>query len=137
MELLAKNNEIVRQNLAVRLKQYREMREWDQHDLAAAAGLTASGIRGYEQKTRFPKPKELQKLAKIIGTTPGTLLEEPGYVAQETLKELLIILSALDDSKTKDLLAYAKTLTSSGAATNPGPPPHSDKSLKKAKRVGE
>lgn len=83
MEPLAKTKEALRKNLSDHLKRYRKMRGWDQHDLAAAVDLTAGGIRGYEQQTRFPKPEELQKLADLMQTTPGKLLEKPSVVAQD------------------------------------------------------
>lgn len=95
MELLAKPKEALRKNLSEHLKRYRKMRKWDQHDLAAAVGLTAGGIRGYEQQTRFPKPEELQRLAEVLKTTPGKLLEDPAAVDQEdpnTREKLLVSL---------------------------------------------
>lgn len=80
MEVLATTKEKVRINLSENIKRLRKQRGWDQFDLAAEARLSQPGIAGYEQLKRFPKPKELESLAKALRTTPGKLLEDTTIV---------------------------------------------------------
>lgn len=80
MKLLTK----LRITLAERLAFYREKKNWTQHDLAAATGLTASGIRGYEQKKRWPDPEGIEVMAEALKVRPIDLLTSPEEVSQPT-----------------------------------------------------
>lgn len=64
----------LRKTLAERLAHYRKVHGWTQHDLATAANMSASGLRGYEQQTRWPDPEELARLAKALGIESEDLL---------------------------------------------------------------
>lgn len=64
----------LRDALSDRLKEFREKVGWTQHDLAAACGMSAEGIRGYEQKRRWPDPEELEKMANALSVRAIDLL---------------------------------------------------------------
>lgn len=95
MEVLATTKEKVRLNLSENLKRLRKAHDWDQFDLAAASHLSQPGVAGYEQLKRFPKPKELEALARALRTTPGRLLEDPTAMEQDK------------DTKSRDALLVA------------------------------
>lgn len=84
----------LRQTLASRLAYYRDKRGWTQHDLAAAVGKSASGIRGYEQMTRWPDPEDLEHIARALGIRPVDLLTAPEDKPATSPEEALAILAA-------------------------------------------
>lgn len=69
--------------------QYRKLRDWDQVDLAAAAKMSLGGVRGYEQKKRWPDPEVLERLSAALGTEPANLL---GMAPKPTPEEALEVL---------------------------------------------
>jgi len=58
----------------VRLKTAREMRQWSQSDLGAAAGLPPSSIAHFETGSRKPSFDTLRRLANALEVTTDYLL---------------------------------------------------------------
>lgn len=89
MELLAN----LRDALSDRLKQFREKVGWTQYDLAAACGMSVGTIRGYEQKTRWPDPEEMEKMANALRVRAIDLLILPADERQTSPAQALAVLS--------------------------------------------
>lgn len=93
MEALEKTSKL-RQTFADNLERLRKKRGWTQHDLAAAAEMSTEGIRGYEQKKRWPKPEEMDRIALALGVRTFELLatsedlQPRGISAKEALEIL-------------------------------------------------
>lgn len=51
-------------------------RNWNQAELARAAGLGRDSISTYIKGTVYPDPKNLKKIADALGTTPQALMPE-------------------------------------------------------------
>lgn len=89
---------------ADRLKHFREAKRWTQHDLAAAAEMSVSGVRGYEQKSRWPDPEEIEKLATVLGCDVQDLLGYP-KTREITPQQALEVLSRFVESRSTSLKA--------------------------------
>lgn len=83
----------LRDALSDRLKEMREKVDWTQHDLAAATGLAVGTIRGYEQKTRWPDPEELEKMAGALSVRAIDLLMFPEDLRPASPEKALEVLS--------------------------------------------
>jgi transcriptional regulator with XRE-family HTH domain len=104
----------LRKALSVRMKELRDKRGWDQHDLAAAVNMSASGIRGYEQEKRWPDPEELEKLAKALGVKSEIeLLADPKALVASSEDSIIVrliqILPALNKKQLIMLLDEAES----------------------------
>lgn len=51
-------------------------RNWNQAELARAAGLGRDSISTYIKGTVYPDPKNLKKIADALGTTPQALMPD-------------------------------------------------------------
>lgn len=81
IESVNRTNQALIENIKKRLL----AREWKIPQLAKATGLSASGLYGVMDGTRWPGPDNLERIAKALGTTAGALLETP--LAVEAPKE--------------------------------------------------
>ena len=63
------------QALGVALRRLRARRKMSQDDLSLAAGLDRTYVSGIERGVRNPTVVSLLKLADVLGTTPGKLLQ--------------------------------------------------------------
>lgn len=80
----------LRDTFADRLVASRERMGWNQHDLAAAMDKKSpAALRGWEQKTRWPQPEEIEAAAKALGVSPGELLADKVVVREPTKDEIL------------------------------------------------
>jgi transcriptional regulator with XRE-family HTH domain len=60
----------------IRLKWERLARHWTQQDLAFHARLTVSDICRFERGVMKPYPSQAARLGRLLGLSPGQLLEE-------------------------------------------------------------
>jgi transcriptional regulator with XRE-family HTH domain len=79
--------------LAENISSLRKKRGWTQHDLAAAVGLSAEAIRGYEQKRKWPDPEIIEAIAGALDTDPTALFgaSSSQFTEQETAEALLAV----------------------------------------------
>lgn len=89
LELLAN----LRDALSDQLKEMRKKVGWGQHDLAAHSGLSVHAIRQYEQKTRWPDPEELEKMAGALSVRAIDLLMLPQDLRPASPEKALEVLS--------------------------------------------
>ena len=61
--------------LAKNLVRLRDERGWSQEDLADASGLHRTYVSGVERGTRNPTIKVLERMAKALKVSTGTLIE--------------------------------------------------------------
>ena len=73
----------VKQEFGRRIHALLRERNWNQAELARAAGLGRDSISTYIKGTVFPDPKNLKKIADALGTTPQALMPEGMAVAQD------------------------------------------------------
>lgn len=75
-------------------------RNWNQAELARAAGLGRDSISTYIRGTVFPDPKNLKKIADALGMTPQQLMpSEMAAVMDAEVPALEIRQSASDPNK--------------------------------------
>lgn len=75
-------------------------RNWNQAELARAAGLGRDSISTYVKGTVFPDPKNLKKIADALGMTPQQLMpSEMIAVLDSEVPALEIRQSSADPSK--------------------------------------
>ena len=72
-------------------------RNWNQAELARAAGLGRDSISTYIKGTVYPDPKNLKKIADALGTTPQALM--PDGVSSTDLPILEIRQSSTEPDK--------------------------------------
>jgi len=60
------------------IRELREIRGWDQVDLANRAGTGRSTIGEYERKRCYPELKNLAKIAQAFDAKPSDLLKDAG-----------------------------------------------------------
>lgn len=90
-------------------------RNWNQAELARAAGLGRDSISTYVRGSVFPDPKNLKKLADAFGLTPQQLLPSSmGQLLDAEVPALEIRQSASDPSKVH--LRINRTVTIEQAA---------------------
>lgn len=65
----------VRNRLAVNMKRLRKERGWSQEALADEAGLDRTYISGIERKVKNPTITVVERLARALGCSLGTLLD--------------------------------------------------------------
>ncbi len=65
----------VRQRLAVNMKRLRKERGWSQEALADEAGLDRTYISGIERKVKNPTVTVLERVAKALSCSLGSLLD--------------------------------------------------------------
>lgn len=65
----------VRQRLAANMKRLRKERGWSQEDLADEAGLDRTYISGIERKVKNPTISVVERLAKALPCSLGSLLD--------------------------------------------------------------
>jgi transcriptional regulator with XRE-family HTH domain len=87
----------LRKEFSTKLYQFRRVKGWTQHDLAAEVGASASMIRGYEQMKKWPNPERLQLLADKLGVSVPDLLggHSQSHSTPNNLSPLLNLLSKL------------------------------------------
>lgn len=68
--------DLAKQELARRLQQGIMARDWNQADLARAAGVPRELVSSYMRGHSFPTPRSLRRIANALGTTPEQLLPE-------------------------------------------------------------
>lgn len=74
---------LTKQEFGRRLQNLLRDRNWNQSDLARAAGLGRDAISTYVRGRSFPEPKSLQKLAEALSTTPQQLLPNTVLTAMD------------------------------------------------------
>lgn len=72
---------LAKQEFARRLRSQILQRDWNQSDLARAAGLTRDSVSSYLRGLVLPQPLSLDRLAKALGVTPDYLLPEVAVAA--------------------------------------------------------
>lgn len=72
-------------------------KNWNQAELARAAGLGRDSISTYIKGTVYPDPKNLKKIADALGTTPQALM--PDGVSSTDLPILEIRQSSTEPDK--------------------------------------
>lgn len=86
-----------RRILADNLKELRSKKDWNQEDLAEAAGLSVGAVKMIETCVRWPRPTTLNALAKALSVSVQTLFmgtaEEP-----KSVSALIIALQTLEES---------------------------------------
>jgi transcriptional regulator with XRE-family HTH domain len=85
-----------KQEFGRRLLSLMQSRNWNQADLARAAGLGRDSISTYVKGSVFPDPKNLKKIADAFGTTPQALM--PDGMAQTNDAPMLEIRQSATDS---------------------------------------
>ena len=68
------DNETPSETFRIRLKEAREMREWNQGQLAERAGMPASSVAHFESGSRKPSFDSLRRLANALDVTTDYLL---------------------------------------------------------------
>jgi repressor LexA len=65
----------------MRLAEMREQKGWSQADLAKVLGVTQSAVGNWESGIRLPRPRTLQKLARLFDVTIDHLLTDSDQAA--------------------------------------------------------
>lgn len=74
-------------------------RNWNQAELARAAGLGRDSISTYVKGAVFPDPKNLKKIADALGTTPQSLMPDGVTQAGQDMPMLEIRQSSTEPDK--------------------------------------
>lgn len=61
-------------NIALKIKQFRKLRNMSQEDLAEKSGINVSTIKKYECGNRNPKPDQIKRIATALGVSINSLL---------------------------------------------------------------
>ncbi len=56
-----------------RLRAYRKLKQWTQHDLARRLGVSVAVVGGLERGTRTPTDQEIEQLAQLLHVTKAEL----------------------------------------------------------------
>jgi transcriptional regulator with XRE-family HTH domain len=100
------------------LQAWRMFRRTSQMELAERAGTTGAVISLLESGERQLSAKWLRRLAPLLGTTPGYLLD---YDPNDLPTSILEIWGAADESQQQQILKVAEALT--GFTPSPGGDP--------------
>ena len=65
----------IRTRLGLNVRKLREAKGWSQKDFADRAGIHRTSVSDIERGKRNPTVTVVEKLAKPLGTTAGSLLE--------------------------------------------------------------
>lgn len=97
---------------------YRHLRSWrkalkiTQENLAYAMGVKANTVSGWETGARTPDLKDLEKLSRIYGVPPTSLLTSPGDVSLEkTLAKIAVLLEEISEEDRILLVSLAEKLS--------------------------
>lgn len=93
------------------LKAWREFRKMSQEDLAAELDTTASQISMLESGERGLSAKWLRKLAPILGTTPGHLLDHDPMTIDNDVFDIWVSIDKRDREQALRVLKTFKTGT--------------------------
>lgn len=74
--------ETIRDILRQNVRRLRKLKGWTQHDLAAAAGLSFSGIQDIETGRRVPRQETMALIAQALGCTEADLLKSDNVTPQ-------------------------------------------------------
>jgi transcriptional regulator with XRE-family HTH domain len=66
----------VRSRLALNIKRLRKARGWSQEALADAVPIDRTYISGIERKVRNPTIDVIERIARALGVSAGSLLDE-------------------------------------------------------------
>lgn len=101
--------EPLKERLGNKVKELRERRRLNQRELAELAGTTPPTLISIEKGRKTTDIDTLARIARQLGTTPAELLAEPG-ASQDTLREILVLLTALNESELNRTLAFLRGL---------------------------
>ena len=77
-----------------KIRSYREFRGFNQIELAKLSGINVGTIRKYETGVRNPKPDQLKKVAKALGSNYSVFFD----LNLETSGDIMALLFAIDDA---------------------------------------
>lgn len=104
--------------LALNLADYIKLSGKSQNQVAKEAGLASSTLSSYMTGARYPRPKQLQELARVLGTTISALTDgreaevARQEVGSEDLAELVSVARGLGKQDREALIVFAKFLQS-------------------------
>lgn len=123
---------IVRQNIETELK----VRNMSLAELSRLSGVPYPTLTDLMKNDATPRVDTVGAIARGFGITPGRLLESPlSRMPETTLRDLLVALSALDNTQTEQVLTFVNSLRAAAAGTKPGPPP-APQSHQKNEKIG-
>lgn len=67
----------VRSRLALNIKRLRKARGWSQEALADAVPIDRTYISGIERRVRNPTIDVIERIARALGVSAGSLIDEP------------------------------------------------------------
>lgn len=108
---LSHNVEVDKNNGPNHLKAWREFREMSQEELAEKVGTTASQISMLETGDRGLSAKWLRKLAPVLKTTPGHLLDHDPSSVDSDIFDIWMGIDQRDRQQAIRVLRALKTGT--------------------------
>jgi transcriptional regulator with XRE-family HTH domain len=67
----------IRRQVGQNVKRFRHKKAWSQEELAFKANFHRTYVSGIERGVRNPTVVVIAKLAKVLGVTPGSLVDPP------------------------------------------------------------
>jgi transcriptional regulator with XRE-family HTH domain len=100
IDFVNQTNQLLVKNIEKELEQ----RGWKIPQLAKATGLSASGLYGVLDGSRWPGPDNLERIARALKTSPGALLGQSQGVGENEKEyaarlRLLSLINRLDKSE--------------------------------------
>jgi transcriptional regulator with XRE-family HTH domain len=102
-------------SIGQRIVHLRKQKNWSQRDLAEKLGISARQLVRWELNQVEPRPKSIESLAEVLGTTPEELVTAPvslgtKKIEDEELQELLDYIPELEPRRLDALKMMLKDI---------------------------